>query len=64
MESLILVYEGYSLYEAPRGYLSCIDGQTLRFDTAGQWKKYIDYKNEREKSGNRNLRKNGRAKRV
>ena len=50
MESVILVYEGYSLYEAPRGYISSIDGNTVKFDTASQWKEYIDY------------RKNGKSK--
>lgn len=56
MESIVLTYEGYSLYESPRGYLSTIDGKTVTFDTAGQWKKYIDYKKNgkgKEKSNRR-----------
>lgn len=44
MESIVMTYEGYSLYEAPRGYLSSIDGEIVKFDTAGQWKQFIDYK--------------------
>lgn len=39
----ILTYEGYTLTErAQGGYRSVIDGETVSFDTASQWKQYID----------------------
>jgi hypothetical protein len=49
MESIVMTYEGYSLYEAPQGYLSTIDGKVVKFDTAVQWKQFIDYKNGKGK---------------
>lgn len=48
----LITYKGYSLEETSRGYRSIIDGDVLRFDTAGQWKQYID-KNEAEKKNHR-----------
>lgn len=41
----LLQYDGYTLEDAPHGYKSKIDGQVLTFDTASQWKQFIDYKN-------------------
>ena len=38
----LLTYNGYVLYEWGNGYKSEIDGQWIKFDTAGQWKQYID----------------------
>ena len=38
----LLVYEGYALYEWGRGYKSMIGDRWVEFDTAGQWKRYID----------------------
>lgn len=50
----ILTYKGHSLFECPNGYRSTIDGEVLRFDTAGMWKQYIDkYENSRKKNGSR-----------
>lgn len=52
-----VTYMGYSLVERPQGgWRSIIDGEVLTFDTAGQWKKYIDYKKygKTEESGHRN----------
>ena len=48
----LITYKGYTLEESPMGYRSKIDGEILRFDTAGQWKQYID-KNEGKKTSNR-----------
>lgn len=39
----ILTYEGYTLFDEGVTYMSCIDGKTLWFDTAGQWVQYINY---------------------
>lgn len=39
----LMTYKGYELTLCPNGYRSKIDGELLRFDTAGQWKSYIDY---------------------
>ena len=42
MSKAILTYEGYALYEWGRGYKS-FDGENwIEFDSASQWKKYID----------------------
>lgn len=38
----LIIYEGYTLYEWGAGYKSEIDGRWIKFDTAGQWKQYID----------------------
>lgn len=39
----VLTYEGFTLVEsASGGYLSTINGKTIAFDTASQWKQYID----------------------
>lgn len=40
---VIVTYDGYALEETSvGGYRSMIDGDMLRFDTAGQWKQFID----------------------
>lgn len=50
----ILKYEGYTLEDSPLGYKSKINGEWLIFDTASQWKQFIDYRNgKRSKKGNR-----------
>ena len=38
----LITYEGFTLVEQNRGYCSTINGQTITFDSASQWKKYID----------------------
>lgn len=38
----ILKYRDYILYTWMSGYKSEINGEWVEFDTAGQWKKYID----------------------
>lgn len=38
----LIVYEGFTLYEWGKGYKSLINDEWRMFDTAGQWKKYID----------------------
>lgn len=38
----LLVYEGYTLYEWGKGYKSLINDSWVMFDTASQWKRYID----------------------
>lgn len=41
--SVILTYEGFTLVEKESGgYFSTINGKTISFDTASQWKQYID----------------------
>lgn len=40
--SALMTYEGYALYSWGRGYKSLIDDEWIKFDTAGQWKQYID----------------------
>ena len=42
MCSALITYEGYALYEWGRGYKSEVDGKWIEFDSAGQWKRYID----------------------
>lgn len=43
MMGYLLSYEGYQLMErAAGGYRSVIGTEVLTFDTAAQWKKYID----------------------
>ena len=50
----LLKYEGYTLEDSPHGYKSKINGEWLIFDTASQWKQFIDYRNgKRSKKGNR-----------
>ena len=47
MMNELLKYKGYVLTERYNGgYLSVIDGETITFDTASQWKQYIDKRNE------------------
>lgn len=41
--SAVVVYHGYVLYTDGHTYQSVIDGRTMKFDTAGMWKQYIDY---------------------
>lgn len=41
----LLKYGDYTLEDSPLGYKSNIDGKELLFDTASQWKQFIDYKN-------------------
>lgn len=39
----LLTYEGYNLMERSQGgYRSVIGTEVLTFDTAAQWKRYID----------------------
>jgi len=38
----LITYEGYTLYEWGCGYKSEIGGRWVTFDSAGQWKRYID----------------------
>ena len=38
----ILTYEGYTLVEWGCGWKSLIEDKWMIFDTAGQWKQYID----------------------
>ena len=38
----LIIYNGYALYEWGCGYKSEIKGRWIEFDSAGQWKKYID----------------------
>lgn len=38
----LLKYGGYTLEDGPLGYKSKIDGRVLTFDTASQWKQFID----------------------
>lgn len=40
--SALIIYEGYTLYESGRSYKSLINDEWRQFDTASQWKKYID----------------------
>lgn len=56
MSGAIFIYEGYSLEMSQDGYRSNIDGRIFRFDTAGQWKKFIDYRKHGKdsKKGHRN----------
>lgn len=55
MTTILITYNGYALIEWGRGYKSEIDGRWIQFDTAGQWKEFIDKrKNEtREERDNR-----------
>lgn len=51
--TVLLIYDGYALHEWGRGYKSEIDGRWIQFDTAAQWKQFIDKrKNETGKKGN------------
>ena len=54
MTGYLLSYEGYQLMErAAGGYRSVIGTEVLTFDTAAQWKKYIDrIKNGKDKKNN------------
>lgn len=47
MTGILVTYEGYALYEWGRGYKSEIGGQWVTFDSAGQWKRYIDQLNRK-----------------
>lgn len=38
----VVVYKNYFLYEWGKGWKSLINDEWLFFDTAGQWKEYID----------------------
>ena len=42
MSGALITYEGYALYEWGRGYKSLIEDRWMQFDTASQWKQYID----------------------
>ena len=42
MSAALITYDGYALYEWGRGYKSEIAGEWVLFDSAGQWKRYID----------------------
>lgn len=42
MSAALITYDGYALYEWGRGYKSEIGGEWIQFDSAGQWKRYID----------------------
>lgn len=42
MATPIIIYGGCALYEWGRGYKSEINGEWVTFDSAAQWKKYID----------------------
>lgn len=39
----ILKYKGYTLEMTERGYVSVVNRELIKFDTASQWKQYIDY---------------------
>lgn len=39
----LLKYKGYALEMTERGYTSVINHELIKFDTAGQWKQYIDF---------------------
>lgn len=41
--STVLTYGGYTLETDGRVYQCRIGNEVRRFDTAGQWKQYIDY---------------------
>lgn len=38
----LITYKGYALIECEQGYKCQINGKWIVFDSAGQWKKYID----------------------
>lgn len=38
----ILKYKGYTLETTERGYISVVNHELLKFETASQWKQYID----------------------
>lgn len=42
MCSALITYEGYALYPYGRGYKSLIKDRWMEFDSASQWKRYID----------------------
>ena len=46
MTTILITYNGYALIEWGRGYKSEIDGRWIQFDTAGQWKQFIDKRHE------------------
>ena len=56
MTTILITYNGYALIEWGRGYKSEIDGRWIQFDTAGQWKQFID-KRSNEKGEKRNDRR-------
>ena len=47
--NVLIVYEGFSLYEWGNAYKSLIDDEWRIFDTAGQWKQFIDLIKGRKK---------------
>lgn len=52
---VVLTYDGFDLEAIPGGYQSKINGEVVKFDTASQWKQFIDYQNNGKgrKSSNR-----------
>lgn len=54
--TVLITYNGYALIEWGRGYKSEIDGRWIQFDTAGQWKQFID-KRSNEKGEKRDNRR-------
>ena len=42
MSAALITYDGYALYEWGRGYKSLIKDEWKIFDSAGEWKRYID----------------------
>ncbi len=54
--TILITYNGYALIEWGRGYKSEIDGRWIQFDTAGQWKQFID-KRSNEKGEKRDNRR-------
>lgn len=44
MTPILFIYEGYTLGKDALGFCSKIDGELLRFDSAVQWKQFIEYK--------------------
>lgn len=51
--TVLLTYEGYTLTErAQGGYRSVIGHNVMDFDTAAQWKQFIDRKNGKTEKRN------------
>ena len=42
MNAVLMTYHGYALYAWGRGYKSLIKDEWITFDSAAQWKRYID----------------------
>lgn len=56
--NVVLTYEGYQLVERGKGgYRSAFGDRVINFDTAAQWKQYIDYlvNGKGKKESDRNL---------